>query len=185
MLRTASQEKLPTDESLPLVSVKPGNTPSRAQWWLSTIAQVSLGGIGIGAGALYLGPAQTCAVSKDCGLWLSNLVSEKGAVIIFTAGGLDFSGGAMFMGAQSAAATVRYINGQSSLGAKIGKGTLVFVFAASQNVPLLLASLSTSPELWQTALTVGGNAPGSLFGTINMIQTEIPYYMSRARVFAS
>src|SRR5437762_1805705 len=70
--------------------------------WLSTLAQITLGGVGIGAGILYLGPAQTCALSEDCGKWLSDLTSPTAAVVIFTAGGFDFSAGAMVMGAQSA-----------------------------------------------------------------------------------
>ncbi len=148
-------------------------------------AQVALAVIGLGAGALYLGPAQSCANIDKCGKWLSDLTNRKFAVGILTAGGLDFSGGAAYMAAESGEATVNYISKQKTTAAKIGMGTFVIVFGASQITPLLLASLRTSSAVWQTVLTVGGATPSSVFGAIHITEDLVPYYLSQIKRYAS
>lgn len=152
---------------------------------VTTSAQVTLAIIGLGAGALYFGPAQTCADIDQCGKWLADMTSRGLAVGVLTAGGLDFSGGAAYMAGESAEATINFIARQKSLAAKIGMGSFIFVFATAQNVPLLLASLRTSSAVWQTVLTVGGSAPGSVFGSIHITEDVIPYYYSLAKKYTS
>lgn len=152
---------------------------------LATTTKFLLGGIGVGAGILYLGPAEVCSTSIYCGQWLNNLITRYPTIAIFTAGGLDFSAGAVYMGAQSAEATIQYLKASPTLSGKMGKGTLVVFFAASQNIPLLLTSITVSPALWHTILTVGGAIPGTVFGAVNMLQRDIPYWTSRASVHTS
>src|SRR5262245_26551874 len=69
--------------------------------------KIIAGLIGLGAGALYFGPAETCAKLPHCGGWLVDLIHQLGAdeevaekVVISTlaAGGVDFAGGAGLMG---------------------------------------------------------------------------------------
>lgn len=153
--------------------------------WLIFTLQLLMGGVGAGAGVLYFAPSQTCSVTPQCGEWLAKLASPTTAVIVFTSGGLDFSAGAMFMGAQSVQATINYIRRHETIMGKIGSGTVIVLVASSQSIPLLLAALNTSPALWQTILTVGGSLPASFFGAINLIETEIPFWMSKARVLSS
>ncbi|WP_148339827.1 hypothetical protein [Aquicella siphonis] len=173
------------DEAIPLLPPRQPEIINEKSNWLILASQITLGTIGLGAGILYYGPAQTCSVTPQCGKWLADLTSENTAVIIFTSGGLDFSAGAMFMGAQSAQATINYIKQQPTPCAKLGKSAIVILVAGTQSIPLLLASLNTSPALWQTLLTVGGSVPASFYGAINLIQTEIPYWMSKAGVLSS
>lgn len=153
------------------VQPKPVNWPLR-------IAKLALGGIGIGAGMLYLGPAEVCSMTPECGAWLSEYLTQNGAIIVFSLGGADFSAGAMLMGANSAEAIIRYLKAQQTLGAKAGRGGLVLVFTLTQNVSLLLTSLRTSSAPWQTFLSVLGNIPGTVFGTISYQEKEIPYFIS-------
>lgn len=146
--------------------------------WPLRIAKIALGGVGIGAGVLYLGPAEVCSMTPECGAWLSEYLTQNGAIIVFSLGGADFSAGAMLMGANSAEAIIRYLKAQQTLGAKVGKGGLVLLFTLTQNVSLLFTSLRTSSAPWQTILSVLGNIPATVYGTISYLEKEIPYFIS-------
>lgn len=174
----------PTEDAVLIIASDPSATTAtpEAKSWMFKIAQFTAAIVGVGAGALYFGPAKTCATTKECGEWLSKLISEPGATGVFTAGGADFSAGAIYMGYQSVEATNQYINtAQATFCTKIGKTTLLIVVVASQNIPLLLTSLNTSSALWQTFLTVGGALPGAWFGGIKTINTEVPYFAFKTK----
>lgn len=144
----------------------------------STGSEIALGVLGLGAGILYLGPAQQCAEMESCGKWLGDLVNQGFAIGVFTAGGADFSLINAYMSSKSIQTFIEYIKKQNSTGAKIGKGTVIIAYAVTQNASLLLASLGTSTAAWQTILTVSGGAPGSLFGAVGMIDHEFPVAIS-------
>ena len=139
-----------------------------------------------GAGVLYLGPAQTCITMVHCGKWLSDATTPTTAITILTAGGFfGFSGGAMYMATDSAEAFHKYVTADASLLKRTGKVALVTFLTVAQNVPLFIISISTTPEIWQTILTVGGNFPGTVFGTVHTIQKDFPYWMSILNVLRS
>src|SRR3990167_5440984 len=168
---SSAREK--TDELLPVKHAKSYGD------YASIGAQIGLGIIGAGAGFLYLGPAEACSVSETCGKWLTDLTNQKIAISVFMAGGVDFSGINAYFSAQSINRFQTYIQKQKSNPAKIGKSTIIIVFALSQNVQLLLSSLKTSTAAWQTVLTVSGGAPGALFGAVGLVEQEIPYFLSK------
>lgn len=178
MLRSSQEiiEPKITDETTPLLHE--GDQPSKCAKVASITTEVTLGLVGLGAGVLYLGPAQLCADSETCGKWLADLLSKGFAVGAYTAGGADFSLINAYMSSKSISAFVEFIRKQQSTKAKVGKGTFIILYALSQNASLLLASLGTSTAAWQTILTVSGGAPGALFGSVGMFSNELPLAIS-------
>jgi hypothetical protein len=141
---------------------------------IAKASEVALGLTGAGAGILYVGPAQYCVASTRCGAWLAATATETGAIIIYTAGGLDYSLINGYFSSRSVNEFLDYINEQPTREAKIGKGAFIILFTLSQNVQTLIVSLTTSTAAWQTMLTVMGALPGAFFGAVGITRSSIP-----------
>lgn len=178
-----SQQQTSIDEEEPLF-VKEETTltsQSQAAKYTWRLVRLSFFLIGAGAGALYIGPAKTCAGSDTCGKWLTDFTNEGFATTAFAAGGLDFSLINALFSEKSLPVFVEYIQKQRNLAAKMGKGTIIILSAAAQNVPTFLTASSTSTAYWQTILSVTGTAPGALYGAVNLMDNEIPFVLHMAK----
>lgn len=133
--------------------------------------------IGLGAGILYVGPAKQCSTQDSCGKWLADIVSQKGAMVIFTGGGLDFSAINAYFSAKSIEKFIEYERKQTSWVSRIGKGSAIFIYTATQNIPTLITSLTTATASWQTIITVAGNVPGNLYGTVDTVENALPLFI--------
>lgn len=140
--------------------------------------QLGLGAVGLGAGFLYAGPATTCAQARSCGLWLSNLTSEKVAVGVFFAGGLDYAGINAYFSSVSVKNFFIFESNQSSWLARLGWGSAIIFYTTSQSASTFLSSTTTNAKTWQTALTVAGAVPGNLYTAVGTAQYEIPMLLS-------
>lgn len=152
--------------------------------YLSLGLQVASGIVGIGAGFIYYAPGLKCAQEDTCGLWLTNLTSETTAhYTFFLSGGLDFGGINGFFSADSIPRTLKYLQEQPNRKAKIIQGAAISFLTVSQTAQLLLACIGTNAQVWQTVLTVAGGLPGALYGTVGMIESEIPFLKDKAKYY--
>lgn len=171
-----------TEENSPLI--KKDKTPLRTiiynnlTYYTSAAGQIGLGTVGLGAGFLYAGPATTCAQAPTCGLWFSNLTNEKVAIAVFFAGGLNYAGINAYFSSVSVNNFFTFEAKQASWLARLGWGSAILFYTASQSASSFLSSTSTNSKLWQTALTVAGAAPGNLYSAVSTAQYEIPMLMS-------
>jgi|GEM_PF-4547572 len=163
-------------------AITPKVNLSKKTYYLSTGLQVASGIVGMGAGFLYYGPALSCAKSDICGMWLTNLTSEKVAhTTFFLSGGLDFGGINGYFSADSIPRTIKYLQKQPTQKAKITRGITVGILAASQTAQLFIACIGTGAQAWQTVVTVLGGIPGALYGTVGIMESEFPYYRDKAK----
>lgn len=141
--------------------------------------------IGGGAGILYWAPSLSCAQSS-CGSFLSSLVTEPVArLIYFISGFFGYGGSNAFFSAAALPRLIQYLSAQKTLASKILKGGALVVLTASQTASIFFIATGTGSTPMLIMLSVGGSIPGALFASINLMEKDFPYLFSKIRVIGN
>lgn len=145
----------------------------------STGSKVTLAMIGLCAGSFYYETGLDCAKDENCGLWLSDLITEQGAHAVFTiSGGLGFGVLNAYLAMSSLNDFIEYLDKQETYSDKLKVTILATVLTITQTMPLLFACIGTNAPLWAKTLTVGGGLPSALYGVIGFMENEYPRLLS-------
>ncbi len=144
----------------------------------STLTQVSLAVIGLGAGALYVGPSQRCVAAATCGQWLAEAIGNKAATAVFVSGGGNFALINAYLASKSINALLAFERKQPTWTRRIVWGGVISVFTVSQSMSALVSTVSTSTHSWQIFATVGSSIPNSLYSAVGTMDYELPMLYS-------
>lgn len=136
--------------------------------------------VGFGAGALYLGPVDTCIATESCGKWMAEALSKMVATGVFLSGGFVFGCINAYFSGKSVPELMEYVEKQPTLFEKSWKTLVIVTYATTQDLQLLLAALSTSTNALTTTVTVLGGAPSALYSGTKLMDERIPYLASHA-----
>ncbi len=141
-------------------------------------ASVVLGVMGVGAGALYKGPSEQCALSEACGAWLSELTSEQFAQwTFFLTGAVGYGGTNAYFAANSVERFVEYMGKQKNTRDQLIKATAIALITGSQSILFYLLAASdpkTKANPLLLTLIMTGVIPAALYGTVNVVGASIP-----------
>lgn len=136
--------------------------------------QVILSIGGVAAGDLYRQASIACT-KLDVGRWLANITPRSASTIYWIAGGGDFA----FMNAYFSFAAVpkitEAIESSKTITGKIAASVFIIGVACPKfaNQYFMVSSQPESSHL-DVILSLGGAAPGNLYGAANMFCTDIP-----------
>lgn len=144
------------------------------------LTKISNLGIGSCIAALYLQTSQNCA--KDvCGSWLTDsLGSEKTAwILFFVLGGASVAAVEGYFAFKSTEKIVETLNKHPERSKKISNGIKIVLLAIPQGVQPILVAIGTKAPPWALGLTCISVIPSSLFTSITLLETDIPYWSDR------
>lgn len=141
---------------------------------VQTAGQTTFGLIStIGSSLLFLEPSKAYAAHSEVGKFISSYINPAWP-IFFVSGAADFSAFNFYLAFESIPTFIEYIKQQATVGAKIGKGSLVILIAATQNLTPVLVTYGAGGNVIEMSCGYTGTLPAALYSTIQLLRYDLP-----------